>query len=215
MPKSNLNLNNLRTTAADFSRTISLKNHPKLYGVTDGKAVGTYIEHEFQKLLSNTYNYTRGSSAIGIDLPSINTDIKVTSIKQPQSSCPYQSARQKVYGLGYHLILFVYEKTDNNNSCNLNIGHAVFIDKSKTADFALTSLLNKTIECGGNEDDIISDLHSKHLPLDEIGAASLAKDILNNPPEIGYLTISNALQWRLQYQRVIGIAGTIPGVFKL
>ncbi|MDJ0725369.1 MAG: hypothetical protein QNJ38_09690 [Prochloraceae cyanobacterium] len=30
--------------------------------------------------------------------------------------------------------------------------------------------------------------------------------ILEQPPEIGYLTISNALQWRLQYRRVIDLA---------
>ena len=39
-------------------------------------------------------------SAKGIDLPSveINTDIKVTSIKQPQSSCPFKDAKQKIFG---------------------------------------------------------------------------------------------------------------------
>ena len=40
----------------------------------------------------------------------INTDIKVTSIKQPQSSCPFKSAREKVYGLDYDLLLFFYVK---------------------------------------------------------------------------------------------------------
>jgi len=40
-------------------------------------------------------------------------DIKVTSIRQPQSSCPFKSARQKIYGLGYSLIVFVYDKKDD------------------------------------------------------------------------------------------------------
>ena len=31
-------------------------------------------------------------------------------------------------------------------------------------------------------------------------------------PTIGYLTVSNALQWRLQYGRAIGVAGTTEGV---
>jgi hypothetical protein len=39
--------------------------------------------------------------------------MKVTRIKQPQSSCPFKSARQKIYGLGYSLIVFVYEKIDD------------------------------------------------------------------------------------------------------
>jgi hypothetical protein len=47
-----------------------------LYGVTDGKAVGTHIEHKFQKVLKEQYIYTEGSSARGIDFPDehINTD---------------------------------------------------------------------------------------------------------------------------------------------
>ena len=68
---------------------------PSLYGVTDGKAVGTYLEHKFQSYLHASYDYTEGSSAKGIDFPSINVDMKVTSIKQPQSSCPFKSARQR------------------------------------------------------------------------------------------------------------------------
>ncbi|HEY4689794.1 MAG TPA: restriction endonuclease, partial [Anaerolineae bacterium] len=87
--------------------------HLELFGITDGKAVGTFIEHKFQERLASLYDILAGSSARGIDLPSIETDIKVTSIRQPQSSCPYTSARQKVYGLGYNLLLFVYDKQDN------------------------------------------------------------------------------------------------------
>ena len=34
----------------------------------------------------------------------------------------------------------------------------------------------------------------------------MADRILEQPPEIGYLTISNALQWRLQYRRIINLA---------
>jgi len=34
-------------------------------------------------------------------------------------------------------------------------------------------------------------------------------------PQIGYLTISNALQWRLQYARVIEQAGKVEGVLRL
>lgn len=50
------------------------------------------------------------------------------------------------------------------------------------------------------------------LPIDEIGRELLADRIINQPPELGYLTISNALQWRLQYRRIIdqaqmGISG--------
>jgi hypothetical protein len=58
-------------------------------------------------------------------------------------------------------------------------------------------------------------MHDKMLPIDEIEATKIAKDLMVNPPEIGYLTISNALQWRLQYARVIDKAGQINGVVKV
>ena len=45
------------------------------------------------------------------------------------------------------------------------------------------------------------------LPVDDIEAEKIVQELLKRPPEIGYLTISNALQWRLQYGRVMGDAG--------
>jgi hypothetical protein len=53
------------------------------------------------------------------------------------------------------------------------------------------------------------------LLMDEIEAGNIADELLTRPPEIGYLTISNALQWRLQYRRVIEQAGIVPGVMRL
>ena len=40
----------------------------------------------------------------------------------------------------------------------------------------------------------------------------MAVNILNNPPEIGYLTISNALQWRLQYGRIVNLNEDVDGI---
>ena len=48
-----------------------------------------------------------------------------------------------------------------------------------------------------NKEDIIALLTDKNVPGDEITYNDLADEIFNNPPEQGYLTISNALQWRL------------------
>ena len=88
---------------------------------------------------------TVGSSAVGLDLPSVNCDIKVTSIKQPQSSCPYKDSKQKIYGLGYNLIIFVYKKHDDTKSKTgrLEFVSCSFIDKSRTADFQTTKGLCK------------------------------------------------------------------------
>ena len=84
-----------------------------------------------------------GNSANGIDFPDLLVDVKVTSVKQPQSSCPFKSASQKVYGLGYSLVVFVYEKLDDHTkkTGRLNILHTIFIEADRTADYTMTRIL--------------------------------------------------------------------------
>ncbi|NCR24106.1 MAG: type II restriction endonuclease [Microcystis aeruginosa L111-01] len=108
-----LNQELLCEEAAVFSALESQHQESSLYGVTDGKAIGTYLEQKFKLYLKEKYNFLDGNSASGIDFPDLLVDIKVTSIKQPQSSCPFKSARQKIFGLGYSLIIFVYQKLDD------------------------------------------------------------------------------------------------------
>ncbi len=213
----NLKLDILRKEAAYFSAKESQFAEKSLFGVTDGKAVGTYLEHKFRDYLKTRYNFFEGNSASGIDFPDLLVDMKVTSIKQPQSSCPFKSARQKIFGLGYSLIVFVYDKTDNpkNKTATLNILHTIFVEAERTADFQTTKGILQIIENDGNQDDIVAFLMDKNLPVDEIEAQNIANEILQNPPNQGYLTISNALQWRLQYVRVIEKAGQVEGVFAI
>jgi hypothetical protein len=109
-----LDIDKLIQEAALFAQAETNHDEPTLYGVTDGKAVGTYLEHKFKLHLSTLHTYEPGSSASGIDFPGLPVDLKVTSVNQPQSSCPFKSARQKIYGLGYHLLVFVYEKSDDH-----------------------------------------------------------------------------------------------------
>lgn len=207
-----LTIDFLINEAKNFSEWFSTLNHPILIGITDGKAVGTYVEHAFQDYLNCHYEMERGSSALGIDLPSVNTDIKTTSIVQPQSSCPFKSARQKVFGLGYNLLVFVYQKQDTAHECFLNITHCTFIEAARTADYTITKRLREMIKDGAYKEDIIGFLEDRNVPGDEIIYNELADEILLYPPKQGFLTISNALQWRLQYKRVISLDNTVPGV---
>jgi len=189
-----------------FAKDFSSRTHNSLRGVTDGKAVGTYIEHEFQTFLIDTKTIgpeDLGSSAKGIDLPRLNIDIKVTSIKQPQSSSPFRSFKQKIEGLGYSLVLFVYKKTDTAAECFLPLVAVRFIPAHRTADFQTTRGILDIIKNDGNEDDIFAFLTERMVPVDETALMEYAESLLKNPPQVGYLTISNALQWRLQYRRVI------------
>ncbi|MEW6287974.1 MAG: restriction endonuclease [Chloroflexota bacterium] len=212
MPK--LTIQTLCKEAAIFSAAQSKTPEKSLFGVTDGKAVGTYLEHKFRDYLKSRYEFEEGSSASGIDFPKLLVDMKVTSIRQPQSSCPFKSARQKIYGLGYSLLVFVYDKADDNKkkTATLNILHTIFVEAERTADFQMTSGLRQILANQGNKDDVIAFLQDRNLPADEIELNNLADEIVSSPPAQGFLTISNALQWRLQYSRVIERAGLEKGV---
>ena len=217
--KKTLTINDLIKEAQEFCLAQSKFQHKELFGVTDGKAVGTLIEQRFQKQLSDKYKVRIGSSASGIDLPSVDilTDIKVTSIKQPQSSCPFKDAKQKIYGLGYNLLVFVYDKVDNprEKTANLNFVSCSFVSKVRTADYTTTYRLREMIKDKANTADIISYLSDRNIPADEITMGKLADHILQTPPQQGYLTISNALQWRLQYQRIVALEKEVKGITKI
>ena len=209
-----LTVNILCQEAAIFSALESQHPEPLLYGVTDGKAVGTYLEQKFKNYLKVNYDFILGNSASGIDFPELRIDMKTTRIKQPQSSCPFKSARQKIYGLGYSLIVFVYEKIDDssNRTAKLNILHTIYVDAARTADFQMTRGIINILTNEGNEDDLIAFMLDRNLPVDEIEANNIANEIISNPPLQGFLTISNALQWRLQYRRVIERADREEGI---
>ncbi|PIG90713.1 restriction endonuclease [Gloeocapsopsis sp. IPPAS B-1203] len=209
-----LTVETLCSEATVFSAAESRHPEPLLYGITDGKAVGTYLEQKFRLYLRERYEFLEGNSASGIDFPGLFIDIKVTSIKQPQSSCPFKSARQKIFGLGYSLLIFVYDKADNstNRTATLSILHTIYVKAEKTADFQMTRGIRSILKNEGNKDDLIAFMLDRNLPIDEIEASNIADEILRNPPSQGFLTISNALQWRLQYGRVIERANQEEGI---
>ncbi|MBX3413210.1 MAG: hypothetical protein KF708_11020 [Pirellulales bacterium] len=214
MPKRALTVELLCHEAHDFAAVESSHPEPSLYGVTDGKAIGTYFEHKFRALIETKYTTSRGNSAKGIDFPSLEVDMKATSIKQPQSSCPFKSARQKVYGLGYSLLVFVYDKKDlaRTKTGTLNVLHTLFIEKERTGDFQTTKEIRRLLENGATEEDLVAFMQDRYQ---EIEAFKLARELLDHPPEQGYLTISNALQWRLQYGRAVTSAGQALGVRRI
>ncbi|MFV0554235.1 MAG: hypothetical protein ACK5LR_05970 [Mangrovibacterium sp.] len=217
--KEKLTIARLKQSAKEFCDIESSFKNKDLYGVTDGKAVGTYIEHKFQSYLAERFDYEIGSSAKGIDLPSeeIMTDIKVTSTRQPQSSCPFKDAKQKIFGLGYNLLVFVYDKTDSEmeHVAVLNFVSCIFLDKDRTADYTTTFRLREMVQDGAIKEDIIAYLQDKNIPADEITIDSIADQVLNQSFKQGYLTISNALQWRLQYARVRDLTEAVGGITKI
>ena len=219
MKKQILTIKRLISCAKAFCEHESKTPNKVLFGITDGKAVGTHIEYKFKDFLRSNYDLTIGNSASGIDLPSseINTDIKVTSMKQPQSSCPFKNAQQKIFGLGYNLLVFVYDKQDSakTKTALLNFVSCSFVEKERTADFQTTTALLQMINNKANVDDIFAYLNDRNIPADEVTLMTMAEQILKTPPKIGYLTISNALQWRLQYGRIVMLKDDVEGITKI
>ena len=217
--KEQLTIEKLKDEAKAFCTAESKLKNKDLFGITDGKAVGTHVEHKFQEHLNKKYKTVIGSSAHGIDLPSddIQTDIKVTSIKQPQSSCPFKDAKQKIFGLGYNLLVFVYDKADDpkTKTTILDFVSCSFISKERTADYTTTYRLREMVKDKANIEDIVAYLNDKNIPADEITLNQLAEQIIKSPPLQGYLTISNALQWRLQYQRIVTLINKVRGISKV
>src|SRR5271165_1018900 len=170
MSKPILTISHLLDEARRFSEQESAHPEPTIFGVTDGKAIGTYLEHKFQSYLETSYVHAPGNSALGIDLPGLEVDMKVTSVRQPQSSCPFKHARQKIYGLGYALLVFVYDKCDDEKTrtATPNILHTIFIQKHRTADYQMTRGILDILQRDGNEDDLIAFMSDKMLPVDEI-----------------------------------------------
>ena len=216
-PLPEMTLDLFHRAATEFADELGATPLPDLYGATDGKAVGTKVESMFKQHLSERFDLEVGNAARGIDFPSLNLDLKVTSLKQPQSSSPFTSATQKIYGLGYHLLVVVYVKRDEEKerAAYLDIKHVIFIDASHTGDYTITRLIRGVVlesdsTGAASQDTRIEEvdaiLQDKNVPLDEVGRRELAERIVEEVPAQGVLTISNALQWRLQYSRAIDTA---------
>jgi hypothetical protein len=163
--KKTLTIEDVISEAKTFCVAQSNIPNKELFGVTDGKAIGTHIEHKFQQYLAEKYDLKIGSSAKGIDLPSVDIDIKVTSIKQPQSSSPFKDAKQKIFGLGYNLLVFVYDKTDDptQKMAKLDFVSCSFVSKERTADYTTTFRLREMVQDKANIEDIIAYLNDKNI----------------------------------------------------
>lgn len=59
----------LLSEARAFAVQESIHPEAAIFGVTDGKAIGTYLEHKFQQHLEDRYLHAPGNSALGIEFP--------------------------------------------------------------------------------------------------------------------------------------------------
>lgn len=97
----------------------------------------------------------------------------------------------------------------------LDFVSCVFIDKNRTSDYQITTGIRNIINNNGNQDDIFAYLIDHNIPADETTLYRIAKELLDNPPKIGFLTISNALQRRLQYGRIVSMSEDVDGIARI
>ena len=79
----------------------------------------------------------------------------------------------------------------------------------------MTKTIRQMLENNANAEDIIAYFTDRNLPADEITMTELAEEVLKNKPQQGYLTISNALQWRLQYGRIVRLTENVEGIVRI
>ena len=104
--KKILTIEELMKSAKIFCETASEENHIELIGVTDGKAVGTYVEHKFQKFLQKRYTVEIVNSAKGIDLPGATVQSHVgctAAVKLPLSECTSENFWFRLQLIGFCL----------------------------------------------------------------------------------------------------------------
>lgn len=166
-----------------------------LYGVTDGKAVGTFVEHLFEDYLSQRYDMVSGNSARGLGLPSASTGIKAASPVRPQSGCPCRDGKQKKYGLGCSLAVSVYGKNDGHTAKAGALDYCAcsFVDSQRAADYQTAAGIRNIIADNGKEDDIFAFLVERNIPVRRSLADEYGERIVAHPAP--QLAISPYILW--------------------
>lgn len=182
------------------------------------KKIGDFVQEKLSEYLATKYSFTKGNSTLGIDFPSLNIDVKATRLHKPQSSSRFRSVRQKVFGLGYGIVLFAYEQIEDEFAMKttIRVRRVVYIAAERTASYSITKTIKELIENDCNQEELEGYLLSISMGLDEAEAEAIAQKImLDKTINVGYIEMTQALQWRLMYSVAINNAGKIAGLESL
>jgi hypothetical protein len=170
---------------------------------TVGKEMATSIERQLHERLSRFFDHTPGNSASGADLPALGYDIKVTSMREPQSSAAYNHPAEKLFGLPYGVIVLPYETEGGR----LVFKRPIVLAPAETADRRLTEELRRLVADGARQAEIIAFLRGADLGLGEQELRPAARRILQGALPRGRVTLSAARQWRVRYREAIAEHG--------
>lgn len=188
----------------EFCEDIENRNVPEPRSDTS-KRIGTYFEKEMRKWFNEKLGIeSEGSVAKGLDLPAFNVDVKTTSINQPQSSSPFDDPGERITGVDYNILLFIYDKHSGEDGNQFDIKSCVYIPKERTADYRKSKQAQNLVSGFRRGELDEKELREELEDLTGIGAISDEKfeKIKENPPKKGTITITPAVQWRFNYNKL-------------
>lgn len=202
---SELDLRNYIDSVAEFCVEMESRTVPEDKSGTS-KQIGTYFEKELRDWFENKHGLvSEGSVAEDIDLPAFNLDVKTTSNRQPQSSSTFDDPGERIVGVDYNILLFVYDKQSVDGGNKFEIKTCAYIPKERASDYRKSDDAVKLVADYREGKLSESELREQLEDLTGVGAISDKKfeEIKNDPPEKGAITITPALQWRFNYNKMV------------
>ena len=202
---SELNLRNYLDSVAEFCAEMESRTVPPDKSGTS-KQIGTYFEKELRDWFEDKHGLVSdGSVAEDIDLPAFNLDVKTTSNRQPQSSSTFDDPGERIVGVDYNILLFVYDKQSVDGGNKFEIKTCAYIPKERASDYRKSDDAVKLVADYREGKLSEPELREQLEDLTGVGAISDEKfnEIKENPPEKGAITITPALQWRFNYNKMV------------
>lgn len=200
-----LDLRNYFDTVEEFCADIESRTVPADESDTS-KRIGTYFENELRVWFEEKHGFVSdGSVAEGIDLPAFNLDVKTTSNRHPQSSSPFDDPGERITGVDYNILLFVYDRKSVEGGNKFEIVSCAYIPKERASDYRKSENA-RTLVADYREGTLTeSELREQLEELTGIGAISDEKfeEIKQNPPKKGGITMTPAVQWRFNYNKMV------------
>lgn len=169
------------------------------------KRIGTYFEKELRDWFETKHGLVSdGSVAQGIDLPAFNLDVKTTSNRQPQSSSPFDDPGERITGVDYNILLFVYDKQSVEGGNRFEIVSCAYIPRERASDYRKSENARKLVADYREGKLSEAELREQLEELTGVGAISDEKfeEIKRDPPKTGAITMTPAVQWRFNYNKM-------------
>ncbi|AXR81444.1 hypothetical protein [Natrarchaeobaculum sulfurireducens] len=202
---SERDLRNYLGSIAEFCAEIESRTVPEGKSSTS-KQIGTYFEKELRVWFEDKHGLvSEGSVAKDLDLPAFNLDLKTTSNRQPQSSSTFDDPGERIVGVDYNILLIVYDKQPVDGGNKFEIMTCAYIPKERASDYRKSEDAVKLVADYRDGKLSEADLREQLENLTGVGAISdeKFKEIKESPPEKGAITITPALQWRFNYNKMV------------